>query len=95
MSSTSAPPHLLQRMAEKKKELEHLLALRQFASRLQTHFDELSEKFEALTQGNEAVCKVLENWTDVFRTIELTENYAAVDQDQNQQRSSLVKIPII
>lgn len=52
MSST-APPHLLQRMQEKKQELEHLLALRQLASHLQTHFDELSEKFDGLMQGNQ------------------------------------------
>ncbi|KAF9090434.1 hypothetical protein BGX27_002259 [Mortierella sp. AM989] len=77
MSTPSAPPHLMQRMAEKRQELDHLLAIRQLASHLQTHFDELSDKFEGLTQGNQAVSKVLENWADVFRTIELTGTFKA------------------
>jgi hypothetical protein len=42
-------------MQEKKQELEHLLALRQLASHLQTHFDELSEKFDGLMQGNQGM----------------------------------------
>ncbi|KAK3806165.1 MAG: DASH complex subunit Dad2-domain-containing protein [Linnemannia elongata] len=93
MSST-APPHLLQRMQEKKQELEHLLALRQLASHLQTHFDELSEKFDGLMQGNQATSNVLENWAGVFRTIDLTEKFASQDQDQQEQeKSSLVRIP--
>ncbi|KAG0235422.1 hypothetical protein B0O80DRAFT_510127 [Mortierella sp. GBAus27b] len=117
--ASSAPPHLLQRMAEKRQELEQLSALRQLASHLQTHFDELSEKLDGLMQGNQgtsdqqctqaecnddpiefmstyfitclAASKVLENWGDVFRTIELTDNYAAQTDDQPQ--SSLVRIP--
>ncbi|KAF8940528.1 hypothetical protein BGZ58_006024 [Dissophora ornata] len=93
MSSSSPPQHLMQRMAEKKQELGHLLVLRQLASHLETHFDELSEKFEGLMQGNQAASKVLENWIDVFRTIELTENYAT-QEEQDQERSSLVRIPI-
>ncbi|KAG0060832.1 hypothetical protein BGZ89_011933 [Linnemannia elongata] len=93
MSST-APPHLLQRMQEKKQELEHLLALRQLASHLQTHFDELSEKFDGLMQGNQATSNVLENWAGVFRTIDLTEKFASQEQDQQEQeKSSLVRIP--
>ena len=52
--STAAPsPQLLQRVAEKKQELEHLLVLRQLANHLETHFDGLSEKFDGLTQGNQ------------------------------------------
>ncbi|KAF9930217.1 hypothetical protein FBU30_000761 [Linnemannia zychae] len=92
-ASSTAPPHLLQRMAEKKQELEHLLALRQLASHLQTHFDELSDKFEGLMQGNQAASSVLENWADVFRTIELTEKFAFHEQDQEQEKPSLVRIP--
>ncbi|KAG0324317.1 hypothetical protein BGZ99_001975 [Dissophora globulifera] len=93
MSSSLSPQHVLQRMADKRQELEQLLVLRQLSSHLQTHFDELSEKFEGLMQGNEAVAKVLENWADLFRTIELTENYATQDE-QEQEQSSLVRIPI-
>ncbi|KAG0373701.1 MAG: DASH complex subunit Dad2-domain-containing protein [Linnemannia gamsii] len=91
-ASSTVPPYLLQRMAEKKQELEHLLALRQLASHLQTHFDELSDKFDGLMQGNQATSNVLENWASVFRTIDLTEKFAQ-DQDQEQEKSSLVRIP--
>ncbi|KAF9905175.1 hypothetical protein EC991_001937 [Linnemannia zychae] len=91
-ASSTVQPHLLQRMAEKKQELEHLLALRQLASHLQTHFDELSDKFDGLMQGNQATSNVLENWATVFRTIDLTEKFAQ-DQDQEQEKSSLVRIP--
>lgn len=51
--ASSASPYLLQRMAEKKQELEQLSVLRQLASHLQTHFDELSEKLDGLMQGNQ------------------------------------------
>ncbi|KAI7817202.1 hypothetical protein BC939DRAFT_466611 [Gamsiella multidivaricata] len=95
MSSSTVPPHLLQRKEEKKQELEHLLVLRQLASHLRTHFDELSEKFDGLVQGNQASSNVLKNWADVFRTIDLTENYAAQAEHQDQERSSLVRIPTI
>ena len=53
MSSQQAPPHLVQRMQEKQQELEQLLVLRQLATHLQTHFDELSDKFDGLMQGNQ------------------------------------------
>ncbi|KAG0051496.1 hypothetical protein BGZ83_003617 [Gryganskiella cystojenkinii] len=81
-------------MQEKQQELEQLLVLRQLATHLQTHFDELSDKFDGLMQGNQAVSKVLENWSDVFRNINMTDNYAAQDQEGDQERSSLVRIPI-
>jgi len=51
--SQQAPPHLVQRMQEKEQELEQLLILRQLATHLQTHFDELSDKFDGLVQGNQ------------------------------------------
>ncbi|KAF9989203.1 hypothetical protein BGZ75_007228 [Mortierella antarctica] len=89
MSTTAPSPQLLQRVAEKKQELEHLLVLRQLANHLETHFDGLSEKFDGLTQGNQ----VLGNWADVVRTIDLTENYASQELEEDQERSSLVKIP--
>ncbi|KAF9094506.1 hypothetical protein BGX23_002011 [Mortierella sp. AD031] len=92
-ASSTVPPHLLQRMAEKRQELDHLLALRQLASHLQTHFDELSDKFDGLMQGNQATSKVLENWAGVIRTIELTEKFTSQEQDQEQEKSSLVRIP--
>ncbi|KAF9972089.1 hypothetical protein BGZ73_004824 [Actinomortierella ambigua] len=81
---TSIPPHLLQRLTEKQQELENLLVIRQLSNHLRTHFDELAEKFEALTQGNQAVSKVLENWANVFRTIELTDAYAVQEQEREQ-----------
>ncbi|KAF9576853.1 hypothetical protein EC968_003360 [Mortierella alpina] len=93
MSTTAPSSQLLQRVAEKRQELEHLLVLRQLANHLETHFDGLSEKFDGLTQGNQAVSKVLSNWADVVRTIDLTENYASQELEEDQGRSSLVKIP--
>jgi len=51
--ASSAPLYLQQRMAEKRQELEQLSALRQLATHLQTHFDELSEKLDGLMQGNQ------------------------------------------
>lgn len=49
---SSVPLHLQQRLAEKQQELEQLRILNQFAGHLMSHFDELSEKFDALAQGN-------------------------------------------
>ncbi|KAF9161153.1 hypothetical protein DFQ27_009689 [Actinomortierella ambigua] len=80
----SIPPHLLQRLAEKQQELDNLLVIRQLSNHLRMHFDELAEKFEALTQGNQAVSKVLENWASVFRTIALTDTYAVQEQEREQ-----------
>ncbi|KAG0230735.1 hypothetical protein BGW41_002407 [Actinomortierella wolfii] len=103
--STSIPPHLLQRLAEKQQELDNLLVIRQLSNHLRTHFDELADKFEALTQGNQAVSKVLENWASVFRTIELADNYAVEEHEREQEivdgadgssesiGASLVRIP--
>ncbi|KAG0362949.1 hypothetical protein BG005_003487 [Podila minutissima] len=91
---SSVPLHLQQRLVEKQQELEQLRILNQFAGHLMSHFDELSEKFDALAQGNLAVSKVVGNWTSVFKTIELTDNYvASQNQENGQEKSSLVRLP--
>ncbi|KAF9585559.1 hypothetical protein BGW38_001834, partial [Lunasporangiospora selenospora] len=57
-TSSMASAQLIQRMQEKKQELEHLLLLRQLSNHLQTHFDELSEKFDGLVQGNQGIKRI-------------------------------------
>jgi hypothetical protein len=53
MSAQQAPAHLVQHMQEKRQELDQLLIVRQLSTHLQTHFDELSDKFDGLIQGNQ------------------------------------------
>ncbi|KAG0231032.1 hypothetical protein BGW42_000550 [Actinomortierella wolfii] len=84
--STSIPPHLLQRLAEKQQELDNLLVIRQLSNHLRTHFDELADKFEALTQGNQDNYAVEEH----EREQEIADG---ADRSSESIGASLVRIP--
>ncbi|GAO48270.1 hypothetical protein G7K_2449-t1 [Saitoella complicata NRRL Y-17804] len=68
----SANPALAARLAEKQREYENLLQLRDLSAGLAAQMEQLEGKLETLTNGTEAVATVLANWQNVFRAINLS-----------------------
>ncbi|KTW26731.1 hypothetical protein T552_02736 [Pneumocystis carinii B80] len=77
-SSSFVPSHsqsnsaLAAKIQEKKQEYENLSQLRDFSAKLVTQMEQLEKKMETLAGGTEVVASVLENWQNVFRTINIS-----------------------
>jgi len=62
-------PALIQRINEKKEELENLIQLRELSAALAQQMEQLEEKLSTLADGTQAVAHVLANWQNVLRAI--------------------------
>lgn len=77
-SSSFVPSHLQPNSAlaakiqEKKREYENLSQLREFSAKLVTQMEQLEKKMDILVGGTDVVASVLENWQNVFRTINIS-----------------------
>ncbi|KAJ6264336.1 hypothetical protein Dda_0481 [Drechslerella dactyloides] len=76
-----APPHLVNRINEKKIELENLKQLRDLSAGLARQLKELEEKLGTLTNGTEVVATVLANWHNVLRAISLASAHLPVPKE--------------
>ncbi|KAK6339045.1 hypothetical protein TWF696_009839 [Orbilia brochopaga] len=76
-----APPHLVNRINEKKIELENLKQLRDLSAGLARQLKELEEKLGTLTNGTEVVATVLANWHNVLRAISLASTHLPVPKE--------------
>ncbi|KAK6535181.1 hypothetical protein TWF694_001653 [Orbilia ellipsospora] len=76
-SQQAAPAHLVNRINEKKIELENLKQLRDLSANLAKQLRELEGKLSTLTNGTEVVATVLANWHNVLRAISLASAHLA------------------
>ncbi|KAI5784581.1 DASH complex subunit Dad2-domain-containing protein [Geopyxis carbonaria] len=67
--SSQSSPALINRINEKKQELENLRALRDLSGNLAAQMQQLEEKLSTLADGAEAVAAVVSNWNNVIRAI--------------------------
>ncbi|EMR09136.1 hypothetical protein PNEG_02479 [Pneumocystis murina B123] len=103
-SSSFVPAHLQPNSAlaakiqEKKQEYENLSQLRDFSGKLVTQMEQLEKKMEILVGGTEVVASVLENWQNVFRTINISSERLQKKTVSNKNEGldlpeTLVRIP--
>ncbi|KAF8474862.1 DASH complex subunit Dad2-domain-containing protein [Kalaharituber pfeilii] len=70
-SQQSASPALLQRINEKREELDNLLQLKELSALLALQMEQLEAKLNTLADGTEAIAHVLANWQNVLRAISM------------------------
>lgn len=70
-SSSGGNAALVTRIQEKQKELENLLQMKELSATLAEQMVDLESKLETLADGTDGVAKVLANWQNVFRAINL------------------------
>ncbi|KAI8724586.1 DASH complex subunit DAD2 [Fusarium sp. LHS14.1] len=102
-SSAGQSPALLQRIEEKKAELENLRELRDLSAAVATQMEALEQKLSTLSDGTEAIAAVVGNWHNVLRAINMassklakTAANASADESQDQPGplpQTLVRIP--
>ncbi|KAG4305081.1 hypothetical protein PORY_001251 [Pneumocystis oryctolagi] len=90
---------LTAKIQEKKHEYENLLQLKEFSAKLVMQMEQLEKKMKTLVGGTEVVASVLENWQNVFRTIniasiELQKKTVSNKEDDLDMPETLVRIPI-
>ncbi|KAF3924221.1 hypothetical protein ABW21_db0202879 [Orbilia brochopaga] len=89
-----APPHLVNRINEKKIELENLKQLRDLSSGLAKQLRELEEKLGTLTNGTEAHLPVpKESSTEAQETEETEQEQNPPPQQAQTYPEMLVRIP--
>ncbi|UPK98010.1 hypothetical protein LCI18_008945 [Fusarium solani-melongenae] len=102
-SSTGQSPALLQRIEEKKAELENLRELRDLSAAVATQMEALEQKLSTLSDGTEAIAAVVGNWHNVLRAInmassKLAKTAANAPAEESQDETgplpqTLVRIP--
>ncbi|KAF3907264.1 hypothetical protein ABW20_dc0107397 [Dactylellina cionopaga] len=80
----AGPAHLVNRINEKKIELENLKQLRDLSANLAKQLRELEDKLGTLTNGTEVVATVLANWHNVLRAISLASAHLSVSKGLNE-----------
>ncbi|KAI8692700.1 hypothetical protein LRP88_07636 [Fusarium phalaenopsidis] len=76
-SSAGQSPALLQRIEEKKAELENLRELRDLSAAVATQMEALEQKLSTLSDGTEAIAAVVGNWHNVLRAINMASSKLA------------------
>ncbi|KAF3905887.1 hypothetical protein AA313_de0209258 [Arthrobotrys entomopaga] len=84
-SQQAAPAHLVNRINEKKIELENLKQLRDLSANLAKQLRELEGKLNTLTNGTEVVATVLANWQNVLRAISLASAHLAAVPKESKE----------
>ncbi|EPS37176.1 hypothetical protein H072_9241 [Dactylellina haptotyla CBS 200.50] len=92
-SQQAAPAHLVNRINEKKIELENLKQLRDLSANLAKQLRELEGKLGTLTNGTEVVATVLANWHNVLRAISLASAHLPPPKEPKAEGDEQEDIP--
>lgn len=78
--------HILQKITEKRNELESLNEIKKFSAMLNSQLEELEDKMNCMAEGTESVALVLSNWQNVVRSVSLASlgllKYTAKEKDE-------------
>lgn len=83
------------RLAEKQRELDSLMALRQVSATLVKQFTDLEQKMDTMCQGTESVASVLSSWQNVFRAINIAGQQIVNDEDDDQAPPPNLPEPLV
>ncbi|KAH8899545.1 hypothetical protein GQ53DRAFT_816676 [Thozetella sp. PMI_491] len=89
---------LVQRVNEKKAELESLRELRDLSAAMASQMEQLEQKLATLSDGTEAIALVMSNWHNVLRAInmasaKLPKPSADAPTETSPLPQTLVRIP--